>query len=96
MSNQDCSDFDYCAKHCTEMVTIDSEEENSFFHEFMRNVGMKHPGAWLGARIDKKREIRSWYNGKKVKYQPKTPAEYSEPGVTVAWQPNKDWWRKYF
>lgn len=90
---------DYCAKNCAEMVTIDSAEENTFFHEFIRHVGMKHPGAWLGAQIKDRQEISRWYNDKEMgSYCPKAPGEYNEPGLTcldVGWNEGQTWWRNW-
>jgi len=89
----------YCAKHCAEMVTIHSEEQNTFFHTFIRNVGMVHPGAWLGAQSVNKADISHWYNGERMGYCPKAPGEYNEPGLTcldVGWENNKNWWRNFY
>lgn len=90
----------YCAENCAEMVMIHSDSENVFFHEFMRNVGMKHPGAWLGAQIIEKQDIRHWYNDDEFgHYCPKAPGEYNEPGLTcldVGWTEGQAWWRNFY
>lgn len=89
----------YCAEHCAEMVTIDSNQENEFFHGFMRSVGMKHPGAWLGAQIKQKQKPYTWYNGKPLAYSVPAPGEYNEEGLTcldVGWENARTWWRNWY
>lgn len=90
----------YCAANCAEMVIIHSEPENLFFHDFMRTVGMVHPGAWLGAQILYKQNFFNWYNGEAISgYCPKAPGEYNEDGLTcldIGWDNNKIWWRNWY
>ncbi len=90
----------YCARHCAEMVTIHSEEEQKFFFDFMRSVGMTHPGAWLGAQIDDRKDFRRWYNGVEAShYIPVAPGEYNEGGLTcldIGWDESVAFWRNYY
>ncbi len=89
----------YCAQHCAEMVTIHSAAENEFFLNFMRSVGMEHPGTWLGAQIRNKRDIFKWYNGLEMTYCPKAPGEFNEEGLTcldVGFFNTETDWRNYY
>lgn len=88
----------YCAQNCAEMVTIHSSAENEIFHEFMRSVGMVHPGTWLGGQIREKQEMRNWYDGVEVTFMKKAPGEFNENGLTcldAGWDTAQTWWRNW-
>lgn len=72
----------YCAKHCAEMVIIYSAQENTFFHDFLSAVGIRYPGAWLGAQLENKDFCR-WYNGeRRNNYCPMAQGNYNEQYLT--------------
>lgn len=81
------------------MVILRSQKEHLFFFEFMREVGMKHPGAWLGAQINQKRDFHRWYNDEEANdYIPVAPEEYNEEGLTcldIGWD-DVSWWRNWY
>lgn len=80
------------------MVTINNATENEFFHQFMRSVGMVHPGAWLGAQIRNKQNIVTWSNESEMTFCPKASGEFNEDGLTcldVGWDNGLNWWRNF-
>lgn len=72
----------YCARHCAEIVVINSVEENDLFLAFMRSLGMTAPGVWLGAVVNDKVPFPNWYNGAPAIYNNKAAGEYNNAGHT--------------
>lgn len=88
----------YCAKHCAELVTISSEEENVHFLNFMRSVNL-NDAVWLGAEVENNADFKAWSNGQNVTYTNKAAGEYNEPGrvcVNAAWSTSQNFWYTYY
>lgn len=80
------------------MVTIDSEEENTFFLDFMRQVGITQ-AVWIGAEVTNKVEFTNWSNGALAAYHNKAPGEYDQDGYTcsnAAYDTNQNFWYNYY
>lgn len=88
----------YCAKHCAELVTIQSSEENDHFLNFMRSINL-NDAVWLGAEIEDKAEFSVWSNGEKATYWNKASGEYNEIGRTclnAAYATSQNLWYNYY
>lgn len=88
----------YCAKHCAELVTIRSAEENVHFLSFMRSISLTD-AVWLGAEVENRTEFASWSNGENVTYSNKAPGEYNEDGRTclnAAYVTSQNLWYNYY
>ncbi len=87
----------YCAAHCAELVTINSAEENAFFLDFMRNVGITQ-GVWIGAEVTNKVEFDNWSNGSPAPYHNKAVGEYDQDGyscINAAYIVSQNFWYNY-
>ncbi len=73
----------YCAKHCAELVTIQSAEENAHFLKFMQSI-LLNDFVWIGAEIENRAPFTKWSNGENATYVSQAPGEYNEDGRTCA------------
>ncbi|KAJ6640872.1 hypothetical protein Bhyg_05805, partial [Pseudolycoriella hygida] len=73
----------YCAKHCAEMATVLSEDENTRLLEFIKEIGFG-TDIWLGAEINNREKFTTWNNGEPATYQPQKIGEYDQLGHTCA------------
>ncbi|KAJ6639888.1 hypothetical protein Bhyg_12634 [Pseudolycoriella hygida] len=74
----------YCAKHCAEMATVMSDEENKYLSQFMIEIGYG-TDVWLGAEVMDRTKFSTWNNGDDAtKYHPVKPGEYDQAGHKCA------------
>lgn len=88
----------YCAKHCAELVTIQSEKENDHFLKFMRSVNA-HDAVWLGAQIVNGTDFTVWSDGKLARYSNLAPGERNKRGRTcanAAFRATDNFWYNYY
>lgn len=89
----------YCAKHCAELVTIQSAAENTHFLNFMRSINL-YDAVWLGAEIDNPlTNFTTWSNGENATYLSKAPGEYNESGhtcINAAYVTSQNLWYNYY